>query len=91
MPQLVPIRAAATDRCVPTTLQRISPSDRNVPSIVSNGSLNRVPTGNPLVCAAWLVLPTCSRHHLAVPGAPDIRLTPSTAVHRELLPPHRSA
>ena len=45
MPQLVPIRAAATDLCVPTTMQRIVPRDRNVPSIASNGSLNRVPPG----------------------------------------------
>ena len=42
MPQLVPIRAAATDCCIPTTMLLIVPSDRIVPSIASSASLHRV-------------------------------------------------
>ncbi len=84
MPQLVPIRATATDRCAPTTLQRISSSGRNVPSIVRNGSLNRVLPGiRPFAppgsfCRRALVTSLPCR-------PPNIRLRPSTAAHRELL------
>ena len=84
MPQLVPIRDTATDRCVPTTLQRISPSGRIVPSIVGNGSLNRVLPG----IRSFAPLGAFCRRALATAlpcRRPDIRLRPSTAAHRELL------
>ena len=85
MPQLVPIRAAATDWCVPTTMHRIVPSDRIVPSIDQQR----------LACAESHPEPA-RLHHLArsadllTPphrraGAPEIRLKPSSASHRELL------
>ena len=69
VPEPVPIRAAATDRCVPD--HHATPRFQRPERAIHRQKRLAEPshTRNPLVCAAWFVLPTCSRHHLAVPAS----------------------
>ena len=79
MPQLIPIRAAATDWCVPTTVQRISfqaskcPVHRQQRLAVAPGIRSFTPLGS-----------FCRRAFATIcrAGGPDILFRPSTAVHR---------